>query len=94
MENQKENELQQVKEEAAAAKQELSSYREKAEKLQQELAVRTKLLMWYLKQTPVQDLCRYAGCRASQLCAGYATKKSSGTELILQTKPFTSCQST
>lgn len=36
-------ELQQVKEEAAAAKEELSSYKEKAEKLQQELAVRTRL---------------------------------------------------
>lgn len=49
MESQKENvlinelELEKVKEEAAAAKEELSSYREKAEKLQQELAVRTRL---------------------------------------------------
>lgn len=49
MESQKENvlitelELEQVKEEAAAAKEELSSYREKAEKLQQALAVRTRL---------------------------------------------------
>lgn len=48
MESQKENvlinelELEQVKEEVAAAKEELSSYREKAEKLQQELAVRTR----------------------------------------------------
>ncbi|XP_063268528.1 A-kinase anchor protein 9 isoform X2 [Prinia subflava] len=44
MESQKEKvlitELEQVKEEAAAAKEELSSYREKAEKLQQELAVK------------------------------------------------------
>lgn len=49
MESQKENmlinelELEQLKEEAAAAKEDLSSYREKAEKLQQELAVRTRL---------------------------------------------------
>jgi len=48
MESQRENvlinefELRKVKEEAAAAKEELSSYREKAEKLQQELAVRTR----------------------------------------------------
>ncbi|NXI56853.1 AKAP9 protein, partial [Chloroceryle aenea] len=34
------NELEQVKQEAATAKEELSSYREKAEKLQQELAVK------------------------------------------------------
>ncbi|XP_069631395.1 A-kinase anchor protein 9 isoform X8 [Haliaeetus albicilla] len=46
MESQKENvlinelELEQLKEEAAAAKEDLSSYREKAEKLQQELAVK------------------------------------------------------
>lgn len=37
-------ELEQVKEEAAAAKEELNSYREKAEKLQQELIVRTRVL--------------------------------------------------
>lgn len=47
MESQKEKvlitELKQVKEEVAAAKEELSSYREKAEKLQQELAVRTRV---------------------------------------------------
>lgn len=49
MESQKENvlinelELEQLKGEAAAAKEDLSSYREKAEKLQQELAVRTRL---------------------------------------------------
>lgn len=46
MESRKENtlinELEKVKEEAAAAKEELNSYREKAEKLQQELAVRTR----------------------------------------------------
>lgn len=48
MESQKENKLiselglEKVKEEAAAAKEELSSYKEKAEKLQQELAVRTR----------------------------------------------------
>ncbi|XP_009952682.1 PREDICTED: LOW QUALITY PROTEIN: A-kinase anchor protein 9-like, partial [Leptosomus discolor] len=51
MESQKENvlinelELQQVKEEAAAAKEELSSYRERAEKLQQELAVKEASLI-------------------------------------------------
>ncbi|NWU05307.1 AKAP9 protein, partial [Cephalopterus ornatus] len=49
IESQKENvlmsELEQVKEEAAAAKEELSSYREKAEKLQQELAVKEASLM-------------------------------------------------
>ncbi|NXU15906.1 AKAP9 protein, partial [Pardalotus punctatus] len=49
MESQKENvlinELEQVKEEAAAAKEELSSYREKAEKLQQELAVKEASLI-------------------------------------------------
>lgn len=47
MESQKEKvlitELEQVKEEAAAAKEELNSYREKAEKLQQELRVRTRV---------------------------------------------------
>ncbi|NXP75549.1 AKAP9 protein, partial [Ramphastos sulfuratus] len=53
MENQKENELQQVKEEAAAAKEELSSYREKAEKLQQELAVKEASLI-HLQE----DLCK------------------------------------
>lgn len=53
MESQKENvlinELEQVKEEAAAAKEELSSYREKAEKLQQELAVRTRVFLIVFK---------------------------------------------
>ncbi|NXB01612.1 AKAP9 protein, partial [Cnemophilus loriae] len=57
IENQKENvlidELEQVKEEAAAAKEELSSYREKAEKLQQELAVKEASLI-HLQE----DLCR------------------------------------
>lgn len=47
MESQKEKvlitELEQVKEEAAAAKEELNSYREKAEKLQQELRVRARV---------------------------------------------------
>ncbi|XP_063180882.1 A-kinase anchor protein 9 isoform X2 [Chroicocephalus ridibundus] len=38
-------ELEKVKEEAAAAKEELNSYREKAEKLQQELAVKEASLM-------------------------------------------------
>ncbi|XP_074905197.1 A-kinase anchor protein 9 isoform X7 [Buteo buteo] len=51
MESQKENvlinelELEQLKEEAAAAKEDLSSYREKAEKLQQELAVKEASLI-------------------------------------------------
>uniref|UniRef100_A0A663LU26 A-kinase anchoring protein 9 n=1 Tax=Athene cunicularia TaxID=194338 RepID=A0A663LU26_ATHCN len=43
----------QIKEEAAAAKEELSSYREKAEKLQQELAVKEASLM-HLQE----DLCK------------------------------------
>lgn len=47
MESQKEKvlitELEQVKEEAAAAKEELNSYREKAEKLQHELRVRARV---------------------------------------------------
>ncbi|XP_027748999.1 A-kinase anchor protein 9 isoform X3 [Empidonax traillii] len=47
------NELEQVKEEAAAAKEELSSYREKAEKLQQELAVKEASLI-HLQE----DLCK------------------------------------
>ncbi|NWW49990.1 AKAP9 protein, partial [Pedionomus torquatus] len=57
-ERQKENilinelELQKVKEEAAAAKEELSSYREKAEKLHQELSVKEASLMHLQK-----DLC-------------------------------------
>ncbi|NXP30571.1 AKAP9 protein, partial [Leiothrix lutea] len=57
MESQKEKvlitELEQVKEEAAAAKEELSSYREKAEKLQQELAVKEASLI-HLQE----DLCK------------------------------------
>ncbi|NXH81686.1 AKAP9 protein, partial [Edolisoma coerulescens] len=47
------NELEQVKEEAAAAKEELSSYREKAEKLQQELAVKEASLIRLQ-----EDLCK------------------------------------
>ncbi|NXL75311.1 AKAP9 protein, partial [Leptocoma aspasia] len=57
MESQKEkmliSELEQVKEEAAAAKEELSSYREKAEKLQQELAVKEASLIHVQ-----EDLCK------------------------------------
>ncbi|NXC85829.1 AKAP9 protein, partial [Cercotrichas coryphoeus] len=57
MESQKEkvliSELEQVKEEAAAAKEELSSYREKAEKLQQELAVKEASVI-HLQE----DLCK------------------------------------
>uniref|UniRef100_A0A8B9GKG7 A-kinase anchoring protein 9 n=1 Tax=Amazona collaria TaxID=241587 RepID=A0A8B9GKG7_9PSIT len=47
------NELEQLKEEAAAAKEELNSYRERAEKLQQELAVKEASLM-HLQE----DLCK------------------------------------
>lgn len=65
MESQKENvlinELEQVKEEAAAAKEELSSYREKAEKLQQELAVRTRVFLIVFKAN------NYTG-RTVQIC--------------------------
>uniref|UniRef100_A0A8D2N867 A-kinase anchoring protein 9 n=1 Tax=Zonotrichia albicollis TaxID=44394 RepID=A0A8D2N867_ZONAL len=46
-------ELEQVKEEAAAAKEELNSYREKAEKLQQELTVKEESLI-HLQE----DLCK------------------------------------
>ncbi|NXH72670.1 AKAP9 protein, partial [Hydrobates tethys] len=59
MESQKENvlinelELAQVTEEAAAAKEELSSYKEKAEKLQQELAIKEASLI-HLQE----DLCK------------------------------------
>ncbi|NWY72471.1 AKAP9 protein, partial [Erithacus rubecula] len=57
MESQKEKvlitELEQVKEEAAAAKEELNSYREKAEKLQQELAVKQASVI-HLQE----DLCK------------------------------------
>ncbi|XP_039569090.1 A-kinase anchor protein 9 isoform X2 [Passer montanus] len=57
MESQKEKvlitELEQVKEEAAAAKEELNSYREKAEKLQQELTVKEASLL-HLQE----DLCK------------------------------------
>lgn len=65
MESQKENvlinELEQVKEEAAAAKEELSGYREKAEKLQQELAVRTRVFLIVFKSN------NYTG-RTVQIC--------------------------
>ncbi|NXP92457.1 AKAP9 protein, partial [Passerina amoena] len=57
MESQKEKvlvtELEQVKEEAAAAKEELNSYREKAEKLQEELTVKEASLI-HLQE----DLCK------------------------------------
>ncbi|XP_054130202.1 A-kinase anchor protein 9 isoform X4 [Melozone crissalis] len=57
MQSQKEKvlitELEQVKEEAAAAKEELNSYREKAEKLQQELTVKEESLI-HLQE----DLCK------------------------------------
>ncbi|NWT49602.1 AKAP9 protein, partial [Erythrocercus mccallii] len=75
MESQKEKvlitELEQVKEEAAAAKEELSSYREKAEKLQQELAVKEASL------TQLQgDLCKVKGnlVQAEERLASYLRK--------------------
>ncbi|XP_072710392.1 A-kinase anchor protein 9 isoform X4 [Ciconia boyciana] len=77
MESQKENvliyelELEQVKEEAAAAKEELSSYREKAEKLQQELAVKEASLI-YLQE----DLCKVKEnlAKADERLASYVRK--------------------
>ncbi|NXI88355.1 AKAP9 protein, partial [Rhipidura dahli] len=75
MESQKENvlinELEQVKEEAAAAKEELSSYREKAEKLQQELAVKEASLV-HLQE----DLCKVRGSlvQAEERLASYLRK--------------------
>ncbi|KAM6209613.1 A-kinase anchor protein 9 isoform 2-T2 [Sarcoramphus papa] len=76
-ENQKENllinelELEQVKEEAAAAKEELSSYREKAEKLQQELAVKEASLI-HLQE----DLCKVKEnlVQAEERLASYVRK--------------------
>ncbi|NWS86844.1 AKAP9 protein, partial [Toxostoma redivivum] len=76
MENQKEKvlitELEQVKEEAAAAKEELSSYREKAEKLQQELAVKEASLM-HLQE----DLCKIKEnlVQAEEKLASYLRKE-------------------
>ncbi|NXI98507.1 AKAP9 protein, partial [Psophia crepitans] len=75
LESQKENvlinELEKVKEEAAAAKEELSSYREKAEKLQQELAVKEASLI-HLQE----DLCKVKEnlVQAEQRLAGYTRK--------------------
>ncbi|XP_027540623.1 A-kinase anchor protein 9 isoform X7 [Neopelma chrysocephalum] len=75
IESQKENmlinELEQVKEEAAAAKEELSSYREKAEKLQQELAVKEANLIHLQK-----DLCKVKEnlVQAEERLAGYLRK--------------------
>uniref|UniRef100_A0A8C8BDY7 A-kinase anchoring protein 9 n=1 Tax=Otus sunia TaxID=257818 RepID=A0A8C8BDY7_9STRI len=76
-ESQKENvlinepELKQVKEEAAAAKEELSSYREKAEKLQQELAVKEASLI-HLQE----DLCKVKNnlAQAEERLASYLRK--------------------
>ncbi|XP_014795729.1 PREDICTED: A-kinase anchor protein 9 isoform X3 [Calidris pugnax] len=72
MESQKENVL--IKElelEAAAAKEELSSYREKAEKLQQELAVKEASLMHLQK-----DLCKVKEnlVQAEERLASYMSK--------------------
>ncbi|KFQ22356.1 A-kinase anchor protein 9, partial [Merops nubicus] len=77
MECQKENvfinqlELEQVKEEAAAAKEELSSYREKAEKLQQELAVKEESLI-----NLQEDLCKVKKnlVEAEERLASYVSK--------------------
>uniref|UniRef100_A0A803VJE2 A-kinase anchoring protein 9 n=1 Tax=Ficedula albicollis TaxID=59894 RepID=A0A803VJE2_FICAL len=75
MESQKEKvlitELEQVKEEAAAAKEELSSYREKAEKLQQELAVKEASLI-HLQE----DLCKVKEnlVQAEEKLASYLSK--------------------
>ncbi|NXU45336.1 AKAP9 protein, partial [Drymodes brunneopygia] len=76
MESQKEKvllgELEQVKEEAAAAKEELSSYREKAEKLQQELAVKQASLI-HLEE----DLCKVKEnlVQAEERLASYVRKE-------------------
>ncbi|XP_056342039.1 A-kinase anchor protein 9 isoform X3 [Oenanthe melanoleuca] len=64
-------ELEQVKEEAAAAKEELSSYREKAEKLQQELAVKEASVI-HLQE----DLCKLKEnlAQAEEKLASYLRK--------------------
>ncbi|XP_014103973.1 PREDICTED: A-kinase anchor protein 9 isoform X6 [Pseudopodoces humilis] len=64
-------ELEQVKEEAAAAKEELSSYREKAEKLKKELAVKEASLI-HLQE----DLCKVKEnlVQAEERLASYLTK--------------------
>ncbi|NWS93537.1 AKAP9 protein, partial [Mionectes macconnelli] len=66
------NELEQVKKEAAAAKEELSSYREKAEKLQQELAVKEASLI-HLQE----DLCKVKEnlVQAEERLASYLRKE-------------------
>lgn len=75
MESQKEKvlitELEQVKEEAAAAKEELNSYREKAEKLQQELTVKEASLI-HLQE----DLCKVKDnlIQAEEKLASYPRK--------------------
>ncbi|KAL9870844.1 LOW QUALITY PROTEIN: A-kinase anchor protein 9 [Geothlypis trichas] len=64
-------ELEQVKEEAAAAKEELNSYREKAEKLQQELRVKEESLI-HLQE----DLCKVKEnlVQAEEKLASYVRK--------------------
>ncbi|XP_062461140.1 A-kinase anchor protein 9 isoform X2 [Pezoporus occidentalis] len=64
-------ELEQLKEEAAAAKEELNSYREKAEKLQQELAVKEASLI-HLQE----DLCKVKEnlVQAEERLASYVRK--------------------
>ncbi|KAM4685842.1 LOW QUALITY PROTEIN: A-kinase anchor protein 9-like [Amazona ochrocephala] len=65
------NELEQLKEEAAAAKEELNSYRERAEKLQQERAVKEASLM-HLQE----DLCKVKEnlVQAEERLASYVRK--------------------
>ncbi|NXI41548.1 AKAP9 protein, partial [Galbula dea] len=65
-------ELEQVKEEAAAAKEELSTYREKAEKLQQELEVKEASLV-HLQE----DLCKVKEnlAQAEERLASYVRKE-------------------
>ncbi|NXG19657.1 AKAP9 protein, partial [Grallaria varia] len=81
MESQKENvlinELEQVKEEAAATKEELSSYREKAEKLQQELAVKEASLIHFQ-----EDLCKVKEdlVQAEERLASYLRKDKEMTK--------------
>ncbi|XP_065522460.1 A-kinase anchor protein 9 isoform X2 [Lathamus discolor] len=71
------NELEQLKEEAAAAKEELNSYREKAEKLHQELAVKEASLI-HLQE----DLCKVKEnlVQAEERLASYMRKDKAKPE--------------
>ncbi|NXO06749.1 AKAP9 protein, partial [Oriolus oriolus] len=92
MESQKENvlinELEQVKEEAAAAKEELSSYREKAKKLQQELAVKEASLI-HLQE----DLCKVKEdlVQAEEKLANYLRKDKEMVKTESKKDAETSC---